>query len=72
MDTTKSELRLSDLVEREHAEEIAEKHIPKTFVWKRKKGGGMDSEPPKWMVEAMIEFKNEANDNPNNRASEVR
>ena len=52
---TSTSERLSDLVEREHAEEIAEKHIPNKFVWERN-GTGELTKPPKWMVNAMIEF----------------
>lgn len=59
--TSTSEPRLSDLAEQEHAEEIARQKMPIKFKWEVNEKDSMTT-VPKWIIEAMIEFKNEVND----------
>jgi len=51
-------MRLSDLVEREHAEELARSKMPKKFKWEVNRKTDSTS-IPQWIVEAMIEYDRE-------------
>lgn len=48
--------RLSDLVEEEHAEEIARQHMPIKFKWEVNEKNSMTTVPD-WIIKAMIEFR---------------
>jgi hypothetical protein len=50
-----SKMRLSDLVERETAEEIARKHMPNRFRIEVNQKTA-DTFIPPWIIDAMIEF----------------
>ena len=49
------EMRLSDLVEREHAQEIAIKNMPESFKWEVN-GKSNDTHVMNWIINAMIEY----------------